>query len=242
MVSDTKIITTRQSVDENFTPIGNKEIEESEQNKTFEIAKIGAISFWGEATNTNLQIRNFIESKVAKDDDINSVAEKFFIYLQDEIQPDAEVGFHLAGYDKQGIRRLYHIFYGTQIGEEGRGIDFYKNAEDDGNKFVILFNGKNRYTSEAMMLFKELEKGGYLLFPSKRTVEETVDLAVALINHTARIIYEYEGLQSVGGHLNIFVVNLKNEIRNEQRICTGDPQSGIMGRFRVTSTSGESYV
>lgn len=257
MASDTKIITTSQECKEVngiLIPKGNKKIEASQHDKTFEIPKIGAISFWGEATNTHIEISNFIRDKVSNEDDINSIADKFFIYLTDEIRPDEEIGFHLGGFDRRGNRRLYHIFYSVQIGQEEKGVDFYKNIEDDGSRFIIVFNGKNRYTAEAMLLYKDLERHGYLISPSKHRIEENIELAVALINHTARIIHDYEGIQSVGGDVNVFVISLNNEIQKHKKPCSGELESylrhsgdsipngsGIIGQFRTpTSTSAES--
>jgi hypothetical protein len=199
-------------------------------------------------------LSNFIRDKVSNEDDINSIADKFFSYLTDEIKPDEEIGFHLGGFDRQGNRMLYHIFYSVQIGQEEKGVDFYKNIEDDGSRFIVLFNGKNRYTAEAMLLYKDLERHGYLISPSKHTIEENIELAVALINHTARIIYEYEGIQSVGGKVNVFVISSNNEIKKHKRLCSGELEgsprssgdsifsgSGLIGPFRPpTSTSAES--
>ena len=59
------------------------------------------------------------------------------------MKPSNEIGFHLGGFDKSGLAKLYHIFYSIQLGREENGIGYYKNIEDEGNKYVVLFNGRN---------------------------------------------------------------------------------------------------
>ncbi len=244
MASDTKIITMVQEhkvIKGVLVPQGKKKPESSQQQKTFAIHGIGALSFWGEATNTPAQIIRFLRYLIIGSDDINSVADKLFIYLKDEIKPDAEIGFHLGGYDKDKARRLYHIFYGIQIGEEHKGMAYYKNLEDDGAKPLILFNGKNRYTAEIMMLFKELEKHRYLTLPSSHSIDENMKFAHALINHTARIIRDYEEIQSVGGSVNIFVIYPDNKIETAKKFCGGELESYLKGSGDSIHTGSGVY-
>ena len=144
MASDTKIITTYKRynpADDTFT--GEEENKQSEQVKTFLIPQVGCLSFWGEATNTGKELECFLKNNINDNDDIVSVSDKLFDYLKNQMKPSNEIGFHLGGFDKSGLAKLYHIFYSIQLGREENGIGYYKNIEDEGNKYVVLFNGRN---------------------------------------------------------------------------------------------------
>ncbi len=234
MASDTKIITRITSEEYNQSnniKMVSRGTESSEQRKTFEISNIGCLSFWGETTRTLTEINQFKEKFIKADDDIVSFSQKFYDFLKIDIKPDTDIGFHLGGYDRTGIRKLYHIFYGVQEGEEDKGIGFYKNEEDTGviNKYKILYNGKPQYTHEAIILLKELESRGYLVSPAEHTIEDNKNLAVSLINHTARIISRYDSIQSVGGHINVFIIYPGNRIIKECYPCTGEKEGFSKG-------------
>ena len=93
------------------------------------------------------------------------------------------------------------------------------NTEDNGedDKFKILYNGKYEYTAEAIVLLKELGERGYLVSPSHHDIKENVGLAVALINHTVRIIpkdeEKKEDKKSVGGNINVHVIYPGNKVK-----------------------------
>ena len=75
-----------------------------------------------------------------------------------------------------------------------------------------------------MMLLRELQTRGYFISPAKHSIENNESLAIALINHTARIIERYEKLQLVGGQINTFIINPDNRVITKSYPCVGEAQ------------------
>ena len=245
MASDTRIITTYttcQDDGEELVPTDNVDKQISDRRKTSKVRDIGCLSFWGEATRTPGYIEQFIGGIIKPDDDVVSASEKLYQYLRNDIRPDDHLGFHLGGYDRTGLRKLYHIFYSIQIGEEHKGRDFYKNEEDSGtgDKYKIVYNGEPKYAHQGMALMKELESKGYLVSPANHTLESCKGLAVSLINHTAKMVKEEAESQTVGGNIKLLTVFPGNKIREETHPCAGEQNTFTEGSGDSIDTGGRT--
>ena len=212
MATDSRFIRYLTRVDPiTLEPIGGKEEQPYEGQKIFDIRGRGCISFWGEATNTVNQLSTFV-SKLKQSDYINRIAEKFFDYLKNEIKAHemgTEVGFHIGGFAPDGTRRVYHAFYGFQIGEENRGKQYYLNREDDGSKpdrILALYNGQPRITDMlvqfSLLLYDEINNSHKLL----ANLDDCVRLAKFVIRFTSKVKDANEKTPSVGDDIQLRVL------------------------------------
>jgi hypothetical protein len=127
---------------------GRREYETG--RKVYQYAGVGCVATWG-ARNHN-RIGQFLEhqnitSSSHSVDDLAELVYQFLttIYRPDELMLD-DVGYHVAGFDRDGHPRLYHVFWGfdrpkppDQLQPKYAKYPHHPSVGD----FQLLYNGRN---------------------------------------------------------------------------------------------------
>ncbi len=83
--------------------------------KHYYVKGVGCVTTWGELTGN--QVARFLDRQALSQEThtIDDLASLVYQYLTQEYRPDeaglGEVGYHVAGFDRQEQARLYHVFW-----------------------------------------------------------------------------------------------------------------------------------
>jgi hypothetical protein len=117
--------------------------------KAYPFHRVGCVTTWGERTGNRIgeflglkQKRNISADTHSVEDLANLVNQ----YLTEAYRPDEsnldEVGYHVAGFDRAGHARLYHVFWGFDRPKPPEQISPQYQKYDHSNAW-FLFNGRN---------------------------------------------------------------------------------------------------
>lgn len=122
--------------------------------KAFAFEGIGCVTTWGEMTYNRIG-KYYYDQKISRDNcSINDLANLTSHYLTDVYDPrngDLEdVGYHVGGFDQEGMPRFFHIFWGVdrpkRHEEEKPDYKFH-----DHSKWDFVYNGRNDIAHAAVM-------------------------------------------------------------------------------------------
>lgn len=118
--------------------------------KIFPFSGIGCVTTWGERVGN--QIGTFLRNQELNPirHDVTDLANLVEHYLITEYQPDrnglGDVGYHVAGFDKEGLPKLYHVFWGFDRprppNQEIPKYARYDHSPSRGGAY-FLYNGRN---------------------------------------------------------------------------------------------------
>jgi len=118
--------------------------------KSYSFPGVGCVTTWG-ALDMN-KIGEFLDKQKisAISHSVNELASLVHYYLVHEYRPHElgldDVGYHVAGYDRQACPQLYHIFWGFDRPrppeQATREYKMYPNSPKAG-EIVFLYNGRN---------------------------------------------------------------------------------------------------
>lgn len=111
---------------------------------------VGCVGTWG-AREANQVERSLIDEGLSSaTHSINDLADLVACYLKDEYRPHEmgldDVGYHVAGFDRDGNPRLYHIFWGfDRPRPPSQKCRHYKRCDHSPQKGLLssLYNGRN---------------------------------------------------------------------------------------------------
>lgn len=134
-------------------------------HKIFNYEGIGFVATWGARTGNNIE--RYLDTRINRDVDISRLADLTLSYLIDEYKADDpvsdDIGYHVAGFDRQGNAHLYHIFWGIpRPNHENQAPDYGLNDHSPNEKAAIqlLYNGRNDLADIMIKtLIREIQRG-----------------------------------------------------------------------------------
>ena len=124
--------------------------EYSTGRKAYLYPEVGCVATWG-ARNGN-QIGRFLEQHKINSGNysVDELKSLVYRYLTDDYRPHEsnidDVGYHIAGFDRDGRARLFHVFYGfdrpTRPGQQRREYQTYDHSPNP-DSATLLYNGRN---------------------------------------------------------------------------------------------------
>lgn len=218
-------------VQETRSELGTGEYAETsfvvnEVKKTYEIKGTGCLSFWGDWTEVGDPRRLVMEFVCEAEQagwDVEIASLELEKTLEERIDRNCEVsmGFHLGGFSTDGIRKLYHVFHGTQWNQLDKSPSVHRNPEDvgaDKDRYRILYNGEPKVTANVIRFLRRYQDELRIpVFPRAYGIEKAVEFAVFLIRYTHDEMAETCGIPTVGGRVNIAVVRDDNSVKWQKR-------------------------
>ena len=111
---------------------------------------VGCVTTWG--TRDANKIGDYLEKQHISPENhtVENLADLVFEYLTKEYRPDEldfdDVGYHVAGFDKQGRARLFHVFWGFDRPkppeQTSRKYEKYDHSPPPAG-IQFLYNGRN---------------------------------------------------------------------------------------------------
>ena len=142
-------------------------------------------------------VRRFEEEAITPGDDVLTVADKFLAYFK-ERAPNAGIGFHVAGYRIEGKASVPYVLVGHTTREPGvRRV----NARDDG----VVQYGIGR-AGDVLVANRLIDEKNLPLFDAM-PLQDAVDYAMHLIRTTIETMRFEPRYPSVGGPIDVLVVN-----------------------------------
>lgn len=149
--------------------------------KAWAFPGVGCVATWGALTGN--KISRFLELKDVSGGghSVDELARFVDIFLKQEYQPHKEpledVGYHVAGFDKQRRPRLYHIFWGVErpAPQDRPNPQRYHWQEHhpEADKQVFLYNGRNDLAEMVItVLLRELQSGQDTRFDMNKSVDQ----------------------------------------------------------------------
>jgi len=140
--------------------------------KWYKYDGVGCVATWG-ARDGN-RIGQFLEGQSISFD-THSIDDLICLvnrYLREEYRPHennlGDVGYHVAGFSREGRSRLYHIFWGVPQPNSGQGSqDYYLNNHSPTSERqpILLYNGRNDIADNVVrMLIRDIELGREVRF------------------------------------------------------------------------------
>jgi hypothetical protein len=141
-------------------------------------------------------VHRFGEEALEEGDDAPAVAAKFLAYFQ-ERYPGAAVGFHVAGYRREGRASVPHVLVGHTTREpEIRRV----NATDEGAlQYGVVRAGD-------VLVANRLIDPNHLPLFGAMPLQDAIDYAVHLIRATIDTLRFEPRFPSVGGPIDVLVV------------------------------------
>lgn len=211
-----KIIT--MTVDSAISNEFSDHIEYDIAQKAYRFEGIGCVTTWGERTGNN--IREYLD-KCNLDAQNHSVVELAnFVndYLINQYKPEeynlGEVGYHVAGFDRNHKPRLYHIFWSfdrPRIPDQKRPRYGYNDHSPQVfDQIQFLFNGRNDLAETLVKtLLIERDRAPHA---TKFKLDDPIDIAL-FSDFVARFAGEFT-LQ-VGPPFYTILISSENKIRYE---------------------------
>jgi len=223
MGADTKLTTTYTPVNDKFIPNGEQTIRYSKSTKFFEIPGVACVTCWGDFTRLHGKIK-ILFANYGDFQNVDDLSEKVYQFLLKEIDPfvDEELGFHIGGYMDSKKPKLYHVFYGKDV---GLGLDPNTNLQQvkkhDHSDFLALYNGQNHIAHEIINSILILEKTLGII---KWITEYDISKAISLIENI--MVYASKNDLTIGGNINIVTIDKQNKMNiytKEQDLTIPNP-------------------
>lgn len=153
----------------------HREYEEGE--KAFSYPGVGCVATWG-ARDGNCIAQFLRRQNIAPHNhSVEDLAQLVDRYLTEDYKPHefspGDVGYHVAGFDRTGYARLYHVFWGfdlpTPPGQTSPKYEKYDHSFPSGIRF--LFNGRNDLAETLVRtLIDQIDEGNDVRFNLKTHV------------------------------------------------------------------------
>ncbi len=223
-------------------------IEYSEMNKIYKITNIGCITCWGDLTNIQLRLKEFVSTIKPEIKTVQDLAEALYDLLEKNIDKDSnlEVGFHVGGY-MNDEPKLYHIFYGRESGESINSEMKFKNHDESG--VSALYNGKPKIPHAVIQLLLALEEEvGMVKWLTKHDISMAVSFVEFMIKRATKVE------STIGGKIRVVTILPDNsfeektlesadtEIRREENNSDYIPPSGISSPIQYCEGTSISQI
>lgn len=169
--------------------------------KVVELTKVGAgVSVYDAGVIDNQPVEShvhrFEEEALVPGDDVNTVAQKFLDYFQQN-HAGQNVGFHVAGYRVEGKASVPYVLVGHTTRETAiRRV----NATDEGAiQYGVVRAGD-------VLVANRMIDSNYLPLFAAMPIQDAIDYAVHLIRTTIDTLRFEPRFPTVGGPIDVFVV------------------------------------
>lgn len=173
-------------------------------------------------------IKAFIEQELAAADDVTTIANKLVQYFKKSF-PTADVGFHIAGYKKEGKNSIPHVYHC----HVGKGTVGRQNLKPDGSiDFGATWSGQiDILTSIINPVAIKDAKGRDKVFRAPEpivwdamTLQDGIDFSIYAIRTTIDTMRFQARAKNVGGPIDVLIITpdrppgwiQKKEYRGEQ--------------------------
>jgi len=165
--------------------------------KSYVVSGVGNVTTWG-ARDCN-RIGEFLDKQniSSKTHSVEELADLVEQYLKKEYRPHEleldDVGYHVAGFDRNGNPRLYHVFWGFDrprpVNQNAPKYEKYDHSPHRG-EITYLYNGRNDLAGNVVRtLLNELSTGVGMRF-DPRTPEGLVRLGDLVVRFAAEVTLE----------------------------------------------------
>ncbi len=149
--------------------------------KAWAFPGVGCVATWG--TLTGNKIARFLEGQGVSGSEcsVDELALLVDTFLKEEYQPHKEqledVGYHIAGFDKQQRPRLHHILWGIKRPAPRDRLNpqqyrWFQHHPETGQQ-VFLYNGRNDIAETVInLLLQEIESGRDTRFDMGNPVDQ----------------------------------------------------------------------
>ncbi len=200
--------------------------EYHEGQKAYSFPGVGCVATWGERTGNKIG-RFLSEQKISPSTHtVNDLAELVFEYLTTDYQPHKDnlgnVGYHIAGFDRNYNPRLYHVFWGIDLPSPPGAQPGYKKYDHSPQLPIynhLLYNGRNDLADVVVqtLIHQQMVMGNVTRF----NLDDPIELAL-FGDFVARFAAEIT--PEVGPPFYTFLVSCKNQIEvvENKRFCPLD--------------------
>jgi len=182
--------------------------------KTFLLEKQGVgISIFGQGFLGKIpmagQIKRFKEKAVQDDDDVKSIARKIVKFFRKEF-PNANVGFHVCGYRKEGKISVPYVFYC----HVGKNVVERRNVKPDGSiAYGATWSGAHEVLSVILKAHTVIGKEGkpqpapvYPIIFDAMALPDAIDFSIYAIRTTTDTMQFQARPKSVGGPIDVLMI------------------------------------
>ena len=152
--------------------------EHSTGRKAFFFHRVGCVTTWG--TRDHNRIDEFLDGQgiSAESHSVTDLATQVNRYLMEEYRPHElgldDVGYHIAGFDREGCPRLFHVLWGFDRPrpheQAQRKYEEYDHSPPAGSN-AFLYNGRNDLAEVVVYtLLKQVDAGQETRFDLKTPV------------------------------------------------------------------------
>lgn len=157
-------------------------------------------------------IQSFVEEELVAADDVNTIAEKLVSYFRTKKHfPDADIGFHVAGYKKENKISIPYVFYCHVAKAEV----IRRNANPDGSLlYGASWSGQIDILQSIVspVTIKDSRGKESLLRPiapiiwDAMTIQDAIDFAVFAIRTTIDTMRFQARPKNVGGNIDVLLL------------------------------------
>jgi hypothetical protein len=184
-------------------------------NKTFLLERppTGLSSFGADMLNSRPiagHLRSFIEEEVTRADDVETLSQKLHAYFRERF-PTANIGFHLAGYKREGRRNIPHVYY-CHVADE---LVKRRNINDDGSiSFGVCWSGITDVLDSILNPLTITDESGKEKIVRRvapivwdvMALQDAIDFAIYAIRTTIDTIRFQARSKNVGGPIDVLVL------------------------------------
>ncbi len=194
-----------------FEPIGETKVVWSETTKLFVIPGIGCVSMWGDITRAEKRIGQFLDLMAKQLSSPDMLADALLGFLEREIHAEdgGDLGFHVGGYMPDGSKRLFHVFWGSDVGPE---VDPANNPPkfakyDHSSHWDALYNGNHAIADGVIRFLLALQQEvGIVSWITDHPKEVAARFADFVIRYASRVD------PTVGGSTSVAMITPGNRV------------------------------
>ena len=174
-------------------------------------------------------IQSFIEEEIVAADDITTIPQKLVRYFKKSF-PEADAGFHVAGYKKEGKISIPHVYYC----HVARNEVLRRNAKEDASLiYGATWSGQIDIIASIInpVVIKDEEGKEKFIRPSipivwgAMTVQDAIDFAVYAIRTTIDTMRFQARPKNVGGNIDVLLLAPNKEpkwiSKKEYKLASG---------------------
>lgn len=167
-------------------------------------------------------IKRYIDGELVAADDVSSIAQKLVGYFRKSF-PDANAGFHVAGYKKEGKASVPHVYHC----HVARNTVERRNVKPDGSLlYRATWSGQidvlTSIINPVMVKRGKGQKDGVIRAPAPivwdaMTLQDAIDFSIYAIRTTIDTIRFQARPKNVGGDIDVLLLTPNREPRWIQR-------------------------
>lgn len=215
MASDSRQSLTVEGKKQTGEPFKFETVNSDTVYKTFllEDQQIGISNFGADLLGKipmSSHIKTFVEKAITSNDDVEAIPRKLLKYFQESFA-GADVGFHVAGYKKEGELSVPYVYH-CHVGKNDL---MRRNTEDDGSLiYGAAWSGAIDVIASIILPVTAKTKGGAdkVIRPvapilwDAMTVQDAIDFAVYAIRTTIDTMRFQARPKTVGGPIDVLLL------------------------------------